>query len=100
MKTPVKCFRCGGKHLATACKFIDAECFNCGKKGHTYRVCLSKGKPSKSTGKRGRPQKPQKANTVTTEGNCFVEHLMLTGAPEMRQLLLHLLSQFKWMRSI
>eukprot|EP00731_Ephydatia_muelleri_P011245 Em0006g139a len=39
--------RCGGKHLATTCKFI---CFNCGKKGHTYKVCRSKGKPSKSTG--------------------------------------------------
>ena len=76
-KDPVKCFRCGGKHLATACKFIDAECFNCGKKGHTYRVCRSKGKPSKSTGKRGRPQKPQKAHTVTTEGDCIVEHLTL-----------------------
>ena len=33
----VKCFRCGGKHMAMACKFTDAECFNCGKKGHTYR---------------------------------------------------------------
>ena len=69
VKDSVKCFRCGGKHLATACKFIDAECFNCGKKGHTYRVCRSKGKPSKSTGKRGRPQKPQKAHTVTTESD-------------------------------
>ena len=77
VKDPVKCFRCGGKHLATACKFIDAECFNCGKKGHTYRVCRSKGKPSKSMGKRGRPQKPQKARTVTTEGDCIVEHLTL-----------------------
>ena len=69
---PVKCFRCGGKHLATACKFIDAECFNFGKKGHTYRVCRSKGKPSKSTGKRGRPQKPQKTHTCT----C-IEHVTL-----------------------
>ena len=31
VKDPVKCFRCGGKHLVTACKFIDAECFNCGQ---------------------------------------------------------------------
>ena len=74
VKDPIKCFRCGGKHLATACKFIDAGCFNCGK---TYRVCRSKGKPSKSTGKCGRPQKPQKAHTVTTEGNCIVEHVTL-----------------------
>ena len=36
-----KCYRCGGKHLAATCKFIDALCFNCDKKGHIAKVCHS-----------------------------------------------------------
>ena len=33
------CFRCGNKHSST-CRFKDAECLNCGKKGHLARVCV------------------------------------------------------------
>ena len=36
------CYRCGGAHLAPACKFIEAECRYCKKKGHIARVCRSK----------------------------------------------------------
>ena len=28
------CYRCGGEHQSTACKFKDFDCCNCGKKGH------------------------------------------------------------------
>ena len=28
------CYRCGGPHLAPACKFINSECKFCKKKGH------------------------------------------------------------------
>ena len=37
-------YRCGGEHLSTVCKFKDADCRNCGKKGHIARVCCSKPK--------------------------------------------------------
>ena len=37
----VECYRCGGNHYATKCKFIDADCRKCGKKGHLARVCRS-----------------------------------------------------------
>ena len=55
--TSITCYRCGGNnHRAEQCKFINAVCHNCGKKGHLKAVCKGpkqKGKvamvkPSKS----------------------------------------------------
>ena len=34
--------RCGGPHLAPACKFKEAMCYACKKRGHTARVCPSR----------------------------------------------------------
>lgn len=36
------CHGCGGKHLRNQCKFRDATCFVCGRKGHISKVCQSK----------------------------------------------------------
>ena len=33
------CAGCGGTHFRSQCKFRNAECRNCGKKGHIARVC-------------------------------------------------------------
>ena len=30
----VECYRCGGNHYATKCRFMEATCRTCGKKGH------------------------------------------------------------------
>ena len=38
------CFRCGGKHNPNSCRFKEAECFYCKKKGHMMRVCRKKAK--------------------------------------------------------
>ena len=40
----ITCFRCGGDHLAPACKFqkSELECAICKKKGHIARVCKAK----------------------------------------------------------
>ena len=45
------CYRCGGPHLATACKFIEAECRFCHKKGHIAKVCRSKGQHQEAKSK-------------------------------------------------
>lgn len=36
------CAGCGGDHARSQCRFFDAECRNCGKKGHIARVCRCK----------------------------------------------------------
>lgn len=41
------CYRCGGDHLATSCKFKGVECHRCKKKGHIARVCRSSKEASK-----------------------------------------------------
>lgn len=45
------CYRCGGKdHVAPDCRFKNAECRNCKKKGHLARVCRSRAPNSAATG--------------------------------------------------
>ena len=44
-------YRCGGKHLATKCRFAAEECHSCGKQGHIAKVCTSKN----SNGKKSEP---------------------------------------------
>ena len=40
------CYRCGDTdHIATTCRFRDAECKKCHKKGHLARVCRSGSRP-------------------------------------------------------
>ncbi|CAC5370699.1 unnamed protein product [Mytilus coruscus] len=36
------CYRCGGNHLAADCKFKDANCHSCKKKGHIAKKCRNK----------------------------------------------------------
>ena len=40
METP--CYRCEGKHAPRDCRFKDAVCHSCKKRGHPARVCRSK----------------------------------------------------------
>ena len=50
-----ECGRRGGKHDPQQCKFRDAECFLCHKKGHIARKCRSN---TKETGKNQRNDNP------------------------------------------
>ena len=34
-----ECYRCGGKHDASSCKFRDAQCYKCERKGHLAKKC-------------------------------------------------------------
>ena len=40
-KYPPVCFRYGGRHLATNCRFVSEICHSCGKQEHIARVCRS-----------------------------------------------------------
>ena len=39
-----ECYRCGGDHEPSTCKFKDAKCYNCQKKGHTAKKCRNRKK--------------------------------------------------------
>ena len=43
------CYCCHGKHLATVCPFMDAQCHSCGKKGHISKACRSRRNPTKTS---------------------------------------------------
>ena len=59
------CYRCGGNHLAPACKHKDTECNFCKKKGHLARVCRSKKRHEDETKETKKP--PQKKNLFVSE---------------------------------
>jgi hypothetical protein len=56
------CHRCGGPHLATACRFINEKCRSCGKMGHIAKVCRSS-KPSSSVHRSGQTSTGHRAKT-------------------------------------
>ena len=57
------CHRCGRKHKATDCRFREAECHICKKKGHISRACRNKQRPPKSRS----PTKTHQLLTDTTD---------------------------------
>ena len=45
----IVCYRCGGPHLAPACKFKETQCLYCKKEGHLARVCRAKAQGAKGS---------------------------------------------------
>ena len=60
------CYRCGAKHKATECRFKEAECNFCKKKGHIAKVCRSRLKQ-----KSGTHQMPAEDDTEPLEYSLF-----------------------------
>ena len=48
-----ECYRCGGNHDPSSCKFKNETCYKCQKKGHMAKVCQGKKKPQRQV-RRGR----------------------------------------------
>ncbi|KAK3726335.1 hypothetical protein QZH41_008960, partial [Actinostola sp. cb2023] len=38
-ETPQECYRCGGRHNPSQCRFREVKCYNCDKKGHIEKMC-------------------------------------------------------------
>jgi len=55
------CYRCGGKYSSAICKFKEATCHSCQKKGHIAKVCRSS--QMKQPGRRP-DEKPRKIHQV------------------------------------
>uniref|UniRef100_A0A1X7VAQ5 CCHC-type domain-containing protein n=1 Tax=Amphimedon queenslandica TaxID=400682 RepID=A0A1X7VAQ5_AMPQE len=51
------CHRCGGPHLAPACRFINEKCRACGKTAHIAEVCRSQSKEKQRSTAGGSRQK-------------------------------------------
>ena len=45
----VTCYRCNGKHMASVCRFKEAQCHSCGKKGHVSKACCGKKSTEKAS---------------------------------------------------
>ena len=81
-KTPKfdgSCYSCGGKHKRSSCKFRDATCHFCEKKGHIQKVCrkkkfLDKKKDSKKNDSKQPTNSNEKQNssdTAESKGSSF-----------------------------
>ena len=76
----LKCYRCGGKHKANVCKFKEAECHFCKKKGHIASVCRAKQGGAKQGGAKSKaePKKKAQVHTVEPEAESDNEYSLCT----------------------
>ena len=76
------CYRCGAKHKASDCKFREAECRYCKKKGHIAKVCLSKAKAQQNQTRTGQlHQSTDAAGDETLEYSLFHTQGQSSAAP-------------------
>ena len=61
------CYGCGGHHLRDKCRFKDAICYNCGKKGHISKVCKSSSSANSSMRYKQKDNGNNKSNFVQNE---------------------------------
>ena len=67
------CYRCGGQHFDRDCRFKDAECRKCGKKGHIARACRSKPAATPPTTQKSVTQKQQSRRPRRQQTNLLTE---------------------------
>ena len=67
------CYRCGGQHFDQDCRFKDAECRKCGKKGHIARACRSKPAATPPTTQKSVTQKQQSCRPRRQQTNLLTE---------------------------
>lgn len=96
LNTPSQCYKCsscGGRHIRSKCRYLNAKCFNCGRIGHISRVCKKIKSPHISELQLLHNKKDElELNSVTSESNnklykCLevnnstISFLVDTGSP-------------------
>ena len=67
------CYRCGGAHSTATCRFKDAVCHKCKKKGHLARVCRSSTQQQPARLAANRPNQshtPRTTHQVAADDDC------------------------------
>ena len=82
-RTPVtpSCYRCGAKHKASDCKFRDAECHFCKKKGHIAKMCRSKAKMQQNQTRTNQLHSTETPGDETLEYSLFHTQGQKSPAP-------------------
>ena len=85
---PKRCYRCGGKHFQSQCRFKTEQCHNCHKRGHIAKVCQSKPQAKKTQATRN----PQPVHNITdnalhSEYQLFAVHSHTNSKPLKTTLL-------------
>lgn len=72
--TPLKCYRCGGEHVARDCWFINEKCHTCGKKGHLKKMHKQFGKGVKRDKKQSAHHISESPVHLSSEEEVFTLH--------------------------
>ena len=76
------CYRCGGNHLAPECRFKNATCRQCGKRGHISKVCRSSRPPKNRTASNRTHQLQADTPTAsTTDPEYTLYHVSNNSSP-------------------
>lgn len=69
------CYSCGGNHMRKECKYRDATCHTCNRKGHLSKVCKSSSVPNTSsytdTGTSTLPQQYRHPSSKANSGTSY-----------------------------
>lgn len=85
---------CGGQHAWRNCKFLEAECYKCGKKGHIAKVCRSEKQPTKQVAATEQPAEQvtaiQRLNRLNQVNAIKLQRVFITVDIEGRNLKMEL----------
>ena len=83
--SPPKCYRCGGtNHKESNCKFKQAVCHKCKKRGHIKRACRSRGGPGQQPfrGRRERAKWVEAENGSSESDEEFTVRMVKVNTPQ------------------